>query len=186
MGVALKRCGHCKRDLPIDNFSRNRSCTSGLSSYCRECKRKSDAKDYQLHSETRKEHVEKWRRANRDKHRAQGRIYYYRNRSRRKKRQREIERKYYQQPAVYRRKLDREGEYRARKLKTTTERISRAAVHRRSKGICHICKKWVSLRAMHVEHVVPLSRGGTHTYKNVRASHKRCNLSKGAKLMKEL
>lgn len=36
--------------------------------------------------------------------------------------------------------------------------------------------------APELEHVIPLSKGGTHTRANVRCSCRACNLNKGAKL----
>ena len=32
-----------------------------------------------------------------------------------------------------------------------------------------------------IDHVVPLSKGGTHTWDNVHLAHKRCNMVKGNK-----
>lgn len=55
---------------------------------------------------------------------------------------------------------------------------------------CHICGDEVDRTVTHgldrssLDHVVPLARGGSHTYDNVRASHWRCNHSKGARLPK--
>lgn len=55
---------------------------------------------------------------------------------------------------------------------------------------CHICGNPIDLGAprrsgdpgwelgLHLDHVVPLSRGGTDTLENVRPSHGRCNLCK--------
>lgn len=51
---------------------------------------------------------------------------------------------------------------------------------------CCICKKKINkyLRlpnywAATVEHVIPLSKGGTHTWDNVRPAHWKCNMDKG-------
>lgn len=41
------------------------------------------------------------------------------------------------------------------------------------------------LNAPEIDHVVPLSRGGTHDYDNLQCLCKSCNSSKGAKLMSE-
>ena len=52
---------------------------------------------------------------------------------------------------------------------------------------CHLCGDEIaSLADLHFDHVIPLARGGAHSYENVRPSHKRCNLRKGTKLMSEL
>lgn len=53
--------------------------------------------------------------------------------------------------------------------------------------ICNICEEPINpkLRFPHrmaatVEHVTPLSKGGTHTWDNVRPAHATCNFQKGA------
>lgn len=52
---------------------------------------------------------------------------------------------------------------------------------------CHICRGGIESRAdLHMDHVIPLARGGTHTYDNIRPSHAVCNMSKGDRLMSEL
>jgi 5-methylcytosine-specific restriction endonuclease McrA len=62
-------------------------------------------------------------------------------------------------------------------------------VYERDKKTCQICLVLVdmSLRWPHpgspeLDHVVPVSRGGAHTYANVRLTHRICNLRKGAKV----
>lgn len=48
---------------------------------------------------------------------------------------------------------------------------------------CHICSQAIaSTRDLHWDHVIPLSRGGTHSTDNLRPAHAACNLSKAAKL----
>lgn len=45
---------------------------------------------------------------------------------------------------------------------------------------CHICGGDVLPRDVHVDHVHPLARGGESDPHNLRVSHSRCNLLKGA------
>jgi 5-methylcytosine-specific restriction endonuclease McrA len=63
------------------------------------------------------------------------------------------------------------------------EVFDRQEIWVRDRGICGICKLSVDSDDWEEDHVVPLARGGTHTYDNVQVSHKRCNRKKGAKLM---
>lgn len=37
--------------------------------------------------------------------------------------------------------------------------------------------------AMHLDHIIPLSKGGTHEPNNVRITHAKCNLSKHSKII---
>ncbi len=36
---------------------------------------------------------------------------------------------------------------------------------------------------IHYDHVIPLARGGSHTFENIRISHGACNMRKGVKLL---
>lgn len=71
---------------------------------------------------------------------------------------------------------------RARKLAApVVERIYRAEVWARDGGKCHICKRQCDPNDWHMEHIVPLSRGGDESYQNVAVSHPACNLRKGVR-----
>ena len=75
---------------------------------------------------------------------------------------------------------------RARKRGATVERVERAVVYERDKGRCHLCDKKVPKKGWHLDHIVPLSRGGEHSYRNVAVSCPRCNLSKYTKKIGQL
>lgn len=54
---------------------------------------------------------------------------------------------------------------------------------------CYVCKNRIDRRlrfphfmAATVEHIIPLSRGGTHTWDNVAPAHARCNFDKSDSL----
>ena len=62
---------------------------------------------------------------------------------------------------------------------------------------CHICNKPIDLNApktvgkglgwengLHIDHLIPLSKGGSDTLENVRPAHGLCNVSKGSKIPK--
>lgn len=51
--------------------------------------------------------------------------------------------------------------------------------------ICGICNDSI-LDSYHIDHVVPLSRGGEHEVKNLQLTHPTCNLRKNNKLQSEL
>ena len=65
---------------------------------------------------------------------------------------------------------------RARKRSApVVERIYRQVVFDRDGGICHICHGATDPLDWHIDHIIPLSRGGEHSYRNVAVSHPRCN-----------
>jgi 5-methylcytosine-specific restriction endonuclease McrA len=61
--------------------------------------------------------------------------------------------------------------------------IDRKAVWERDEGHCQLrleCSgEFVPFLDMHMDHIVPLARGGTHTWDNVQTSCAPCNLVKG-------
>jgi len=70
---------------------------------------------------------------------------------------------------------------RARKRGATVEKVRRGYVFERDGGRCHVCGKKVPKKGWHMDHLIPLSRGGEHSLLNVAASCPRCNLRKHAK-----
>lgn len=80
---------------------------------------------------------------------------------------------------------------RARKLNAFVCAVNRADIFKRDGYICHICGKLTIPTVHHyhplyptLDHVVPLSRGGTHGPNNVKCAHSTCNLRKNNKLNK--
>jgi 5-methylcytosine-specific restriction endonuclease McrA len=59
--------------------------------------------------------------------------------------------------------------------------VSRRAVMARDGGMCQYCGS----RADSIDHVVPRSRGGTHTWENVVAACRPCNVRKRDRLLHE-
>lgn len=66
--------------------------------------------------------------------------------------------------------------------------VSLLRVAERDNWICYLCHRAVMRGATIVreqwsmEHVIPLSKGGRHTYDNVRLAHRGCNSSKNNKM----
>jgi HNH endonuclease len=63
---------------------------------------------------------------------------------------------------------------------------------------CHICQEPIDLEVsrkvgigdwklgLHIDHLIPLAKGGSDTLENVRPSHANCNLLKNAKNMEDI
>jgi 5-methylcytosine-specific restriction endonuclease McrA len=63
--------------------------------------------------------------------------------------------------------------------KVTVGEVSREEVFRRDRGICHICGKKLTPQMWHLDHLIPLSKGGSHTPENVAVACPRCNIRRG-------
>lgn len=62
------------------------------------------------------------------------------------------------------------------------EVVDPRTVFERDKGICGICRLAVDpMTPWEVDHVIPISKGGLHSYANVQLAHRKCNRSKAAK-----
>ena len=53
--------------------------------------------------------------------------------------------------------------------------------------ICPLCKEFLSAdrNEMHVDHIMPLIKGGNDNLSNIQAAHSYCNLSRGSKDIEE-
>lgn len=69
---------------------------------------------------------------------------------------------------------------RARQRSAYVAPVNRRAIYERDGGKCGICHKPVAFKDMHLDHIIPLARGGTHEPRNVQVAHKTCNLRKHA------
>lgn len=80
----------------------------------------------------------------------------------------------------------RASRYRALRRGTATEPVNVATIYERDRWRCGLCSKRIdqALSYPHpmsrsIDHIVPLSCGGTHTAGNLQAAHLRCNVAKG-------
>ena len=86
---------------------------------------------------------------------------------------------------------DSQHRRRAAKKNVKYERIDLKGVFAECGMTCGICKERVDFRLKHpdpkspsIDHIIPLSKGGTHTYENVQLTHLVCNLRKSDKIIK--
>jgi 5-methylcytosine-specific restriction endonuclease McrA len=109
--------------------------------------------------------------ANREDAKAAAKAAYYADPEKARARVRE----YYARPEV----RAWRSEY-CRKRNADPEVKARYAVWETCNGICHICQRPADPTDWHLDHIIPLSRGGDHTYANVAVSHPMCNMRKHA------
>jgi 5-methylcytosine-specific restriction endonuclease McrA len=71
----------------------------------------------------------------------------------------------------------------ARKRDAFIEKVDPSIVFDRDGGVCGICHQSVERNERwDIDHVIPLSKGGTHGYVNVQLAHATCNKRKAAKM----
>lgn len=74
---------------------------------------------------------------------------------------------------------------RARHYGVPYEPVNRQRVFERDEYVCGICGGWVPREEASLDHIVPMSKGGPHSYANTQCSHLACNIAKGAKVVVE-
>lgn len=160
--VSEKQCSTCKEVKSIGEFSPDKTRKDGHAYTCKACWR--DYNNERYHQ-------------NPEQHYARAKAYYARHPDRRRATVRNYKR------ANLDKQVDWQGRRRAQKREAPNEPIDVKQVFVRDAGLCHICKLAVDPKNWHLDHVIPLSRGGHHTYSNVAVSHPKCNLSKSNKLL---
>lgn len=160
----MKTCTRCEVDKPLDEFPRNRASKDGFAYRCKIC-----------NAELNKQ----WRQKNPDKARANS----YKQSAKLKERDPEywnrwLRNDYAKDSAKYiakvnarrARLLQCEGDY-------TAEQFAELCLT--YGGICLCCESADS--PLTVDHVVPLSKGGSNNISNIQPLCRSCNSKKGAK-----
>lgn len=73
----------------------------------------------------------------------------------------------------------------ARRAKTTGIKIKKEDICNWDSGICGICNLIIDGK-FHIDHIIPLSRGGKHEVTNLQLAHALCNWRKNNKLQEEM
>jgi 5-methylcytosine-specific restriction endonuclease McrA len=174
--VTEKRCCHCLEVRPLTEFSRNRSLPDGRGRECRQCVRA--AARHMKDPAKQVARVQAWVAANKDRRVEYRRAYYRRNAEKIKA---TVKAYYEANPEKWkawtqaRRARDRSAPGTA----TTAQIDARVAYYG---GKCWMCGD----PADTIDHVIPLSRGGSNWPANLRPACKSCNCSKKARKPGEL
>ena len=84
----------------------------------------------------------------------------------------------------------------ARRVKirgTSTEFVSRVEIFNRDEWVCQLCSEpidkdaaWPDGNSPVIDHIVPISRGGSHTRDNLQTAHAHCNAVKSDRMEDEI
>lgn len=69
--------------------------------------------------------------------------------------------------------------YRTRLTANFVEDVAVSVLANREKNKCGICGLVVSAKERSIDHILPISKGGKHSYANTRLVHLRCNIVRG-------
>ena len=181
MADSTKTCTKCGETRPLERFEL-RSDTGRRRTVCRSCitaqqkaaaERKGvnyNRRSYWANREQRLADNKVWRDANKTYIAAHNKAW----REAHEDKQREYIREWREA------NRDRLSHYNAKRraIEASGEVILRSEVYKRRGGKCGICRKRVAPDNFHVDHIVPLNRGGEHSYRNVQLAHPSCNSRK--------
>jgi len=68
----------------------------------------------------------------------------------------------------------------------TVQRVYEDNIKKYGVLTCYLCRQPIVFGGDSLEHIVPISKGGTNEYNNLRVAHSACNNTKKAKLLGEL
>ncbi len=175
--VATKKCTKCNLVKQLTEFGRKASAKSGIHYRCRLCMTEYYVQYYKKNRQRRIDQATTWCKANRQKANAHIAEWARKN----PERQRQYHRKSMQRhPETYERNHRRR---RARLASVECDpTVLLHTVYQKSDGVCGICAKYVDRDKASVDHIVPISKGGTHTWDNVQLAHLVCNSLKGTKV----
>lgn len=200
------KCSKCGEVKPVTEFGVDRSKKSGHKSQCKTCAKnapgrkeylqqyREEHRDYyrEKHAEYRARNREKIRTCRREQYDPEkAHTYYEENRDRILARCHEYQKTKAGQAVRQYHKVKRRA-----RIKKGDRSISLPALFDRDGGRCRLCGAMCDYNDFTVvdgvtivgdnypsiDHIKPLSRGGSHTWRNVQLAHKRCNCMKSNKL----
>lgn len=199
-----KTCTKCGQFLPYTAFAKDSNKKSGLTSSCKACRnayrksrrendssylKKEQARSrdyYHENKQSQRQRNRKWALSNKEKRKAIDASFRRNNRERQRLRALDYRKRNptkrikwaranpSRQAAIYaKRSFAKRGGV---VYKVTLKELQNLYLSQ-----CTYC----NARAEHIDHVVPLSRGGQHSIGNLTGSCASCNLSKGSKFIME-
>lgn len=176
----MKRCPKCETHKQLSEFGKHKQTKDGLKNYCRVCNNAS-ARAYQNSNrdKVRKANRE-YTRANSEANKARSKAWYYNNREKAltdsKKWQLENKEK------VSNYKLINRHKRRAMVKESGVYKVTGKDLAKIRRNNCVYCG---SSENITVEHIIPITRGGTHSIGNLTSACRSCNFSKSGKLIME-
>jgi len=168
-----RHCPKCWGTKPISEFFPSISDTDELEEHCKLCTmRMAQAEDQKRR---KRAYMRKYYHENREQILEQNREYYRKNRDMRLDYQKDYEKseegKEIHKKARQRRK-ERKGDEKNYSRREIVERDS----DENGQPICQICGYPVSYENLHIDHIVPIHKGGKDVKENVRVTHGTCNV----------
>ena len=208
----LKKCSKCSIEKALTEFHKYKRSKTGVRADCKTCRSTEDREFYiqnrdrvlargrvysTLNKEKRAARSRRWNIANPERRAAVGKAWYIQNKERRATTNKEWYIKNRDRNAVVSRAWElshpeavkaKSQRRRACKLNAADGSVTTVYLIYLLKiqdNRCGYCLDVLPEVGAHLDHIYPLSKGGTHAIGNVIYTCPACNLSKGAKLLED-
>lgn len=173
---AYKTCSKCRVSKPHGMFQKRSASKDGLQAYCRDCNKQVSQEWREDNPEYDKLYGKLYYTENRERILAESKKYYAENREQQIKNAKAWNRANPEKRRLYKRKrraqiMNAPGTHTAEDL----QRLRNTQKH------CQVCRVDLSTVEVHIDHKIPLSRGGSNDPDNLALLCSACNLSKSAK-----
>ena len=175
----MKTCTNCKEEKDTSLFYKQKASKDGLHPYCKSCSSERNKKNYFLNH-----------KKYREKNNAYNRLMYAANPNIKNAKNKEWAKNNKDKIAVIQKryrdnhpeaKINKANRRRALKQKNGVFAVSQKEIRRLRRMPCIYC----GAKSEHIDHVIPLTRGGRHSIGNLVAACARCNISKNNKFIVE-
>ena len=175
----VKICNRCNESLTLANFYAEKSAKDGRRTICKSCDNQLKANYYSKNKTKVKQNVAQWKEQNPQKVKKYAQKYFQNIKARDKdKRSAEFKNWRLENPE---KDKDRSHRRRARLRNAKTFSVTSKEIKLLLLKPCFYCGN----KSSQIDHIVPLSRGGTHGIGNLIQACAPCNHSKKDKLIME-
>jgi 5-methylcytosine-specific restriction endonuclease McrA len=195
IGIGQKKCTKCGKPKLLSEFNKRKEINDGHSSWCKKCTRKKDQKWRAANPEKVKENNQSWYQANLEKAKEDARRRYWANPEKAKEMSRnwkqanpekikEKDQKWRQVNSEKHAATQRNRKARKKNVGGTHTDADVKKIFSQQGGQCNACGKKLiryNKKQYHVDHIVPLFKGGSNGPENLQLLCPRCNLSKNKK-----
>lgn len=209
MSILSKKCTKCGETKPLSEFHKDKNLKDGFAHRCKACAIASAKKHYQANPEAKRAYTRAWSAANREKKRENDKRYYLENIEKIKAKVKEYYLNHLEEWKVNRKRwLDAHPEYKKETRRKYEERhpgwvlekTRRRRARKKANGGNITAQEWQELKEFYnhtclcckrsepeikltLDHIVPLSVGGSHSCENAQPLCMTCNRNKGAKIV---
>ena len=156
----LRKCSRCERVLPESDYNKNSRDRFGLARWCRRCSAQRSEQWYSDNRELQVCRASEWSREHPERRKEIANAWARRN------------------PESGRQSTQRR---RTRKVSNGVFKVADRDLLRLTSASCYHC----GASSEHIDHIIPISRGGSHSIGNLGPMCAQCNQSKGAKTYAE-